>query len=141
MVSSSFSDLEWAMAVAIFAVGGMIGSLLAGILADLIGRKWAMMCNNVVAVIAVGLQSLAVHPVMFISGRLVIGLNAGYLHVHVHLHVQPWCFHVDNKNPLYFARTYVYMRRNCIAKMRAIARLVFLKITVKQSHAHIVISL
>ncbi len=72
------------MAVAIFAIGGMIGSLLAGILADLIGRKWAMMCNNAVAVIAVGLQSLAVHPVMFIGGRLVIGMNAG-LKIHVHM--------------------------------------------------------
>ena len=49
--------------------------------------------------------------------------------------------HVDNKNPLYFAWTYVYMRRKCIAKMRAIARLVFLKITVKQSHTHVKISL
>ena len=40
-------------------------------------------------------------------------------------------YSVDNENPLYFARTYVHTR-NCIAKMRAIARLVFLKITVKQ---------
>ena len=39
-----------------------------------------------------------------------------------------WCFHVDNKNPLNFARTYVYIRRNCIAKIRAIARLVFLQL-------------
>ena len=47
-----------------------------------------------------------------------------------------WRFHVDNKNPLYFARTYVYMRRNCIPKMRAIACLVFLKITVEYKPVH-----
>ena len=52
-----------------------------------------------------------------------------------------WCFHIDNKNPLYFARIYVYMTCNRIAKMRAIARLVFLKNTVKQSHTQVKISL
>ena len=50
-----------------------------------------------------------------------------------------WSFQVDNENPVYFARTYMYMTRNCIAIMRAIACLLFLKTTVKQGHAHIII--
>ena len=77
MVSSSFSDLEWAAAAAIFAVGGMLGSLPAGVIADFIGRKWTMMINNGVAVLGICLQSLAIHPCMLIAGRLVIGINAG----------------------------------------------------------------
>ena len=36
-----------------------------------------MLLNNVVIVIGVCLESLAVHPFMFIAGRFVVGVNAG----------------------------------------------------------------
>lgn len=72
-----FSDLEWAVTVSIFAIGGMFGALPAGALADCIGRKWSMLANNVVAVAGVLLQSFAVSPYMLIAGRFVIGINAG----------------------------------------------------------------
>ena len=40
-------------------------------------RKLVLLLNNVIAVVGVGLQSLAVHPAMFITGRFVIGICAG----------------------------------------------------------------
>ena len=40
-------------------------------------RKYTMLLNNAVIVVAVGLQSLAVHPVMLIVGRFISGINSG----------------------------------------------------------------
>ena len=42
-------------------------------------RKYTMLLNNIVVLVAIGLQSFAVHPVMFILGRFVIGINSGQL--------------------------------------------------------------
>lgn len=45
-----------------------------------------MLLNNIVIVVAVGMQSLAVHPIMFIVGRFISGINSGtynYRHIHV----------------------------------------------------------
>ena len=36
-----------------------------------------MLLNNIVVLVAVGLQSFAVHPAMFILGRFVVGINSG----------------------------------------------------------------
>ena len=40
-----------------------------------------MLLNNIVIVVAVVLQSVAIHPVMFIIGRFVSGINSGDLSV------------------------------------------------------------
>jgi MFS family permease len=68
------------VAVAIFAVGGVIGGLMSGWLADRFGRKGSMLLNNVFALIASALMGFA-KPVdvylMIILGRLIIGFNAG----------------------------------------------------------------
>ena len=40
-------------------------------------RKYTMLLNNIVVLVAVGLQSFAVHPAMFILGRFVVGINSG----------------------------------------------------------------
>ncbi|VBB30748.1 unnamed protein product [Acanthocheilonema viteae] len=72
--------VQWAIAVGIFAVGGMIGGLGSGKMADWLGRKGAMVFNNVVAVLAAVLMTLAyyvnVYPLLIV-GRLVIGINSG----------------------------------------------------------------
>ena len=103
------------VAVAIFAIGGMVGALPTGFVADSIGRlvhscccccclllsvivfcdciivfeiicsnyrKYTMLLNNVVVFVAVGLQSFAVHPFMFILGRFIVGINAGNTVLH-----------------------------------------------------------
>lgn len=58
----------------------MIGGLGSGKMADWLGRKGAMMFNNVIAVVAAVLMTLAyyvnVYPLLII-GRLVIGINSG----------------------------------------------------------------
>lgn len=66
--------------VGLFAVGGMIGGLLSGWVADRLGRKGAMFANNVLAVIAAILMASAryvnIYPLIMI-GRVVIGINCG----------------------------------------------------------------
>uniref|UniRef100_A0A1I8EFC7 MFS domain-containing protein n=1 Tax=Wuchereria bancrofti TaxID=6293 RepID=A0A1I8EFC7_WUCBA len=73
-------SLSRAITVGIFAVGGMIGGLGSGKMADWLGRKGAMVFNNVVAVLAAVLMTLAyyvnVYPLLIV-GRLVIGINSG----------------------------------------------------------------
>lgn len=82
-----FTSTEMNVAVAIFAIGGMFGALPAGPLADLIGRKYVMLLNNIVIMIGVALVSFAIHPFMFIAGRFVVGLNAGLNTVLVPLYI------------------------------------------------------
>ena len=40
-------------------------------------RKYTILLTNVTAFIGVGLESLAVHPTMFIAGRFIVGVHAG----------------------------------------------------------------
>lgn len=40
-------------------------------------RKWSLLCNNVVILGGVALESFAVNPYMLVAGRFVVGLNAG----------------------------------------------------------------
>ncbi|VDM96691.1 unnamed protein product [Thelazia callipaeda] len=74
------SRVQWAITVGIFAVGGMIGGLASGKMADWLGRKGAMMANNIVAVVAAVLMTVSyyvnVYPLMIV-GRLIIGINSG----------------------------------------------------------------
>ncbi|XP_063054863.1 solute carrier family 2, facilitated glucose transporter member 3 [Engraulis encrasicolus] len=70
----------WAFAVAVFSVGGMIGSFGVGVLVNKFGRRKAMFINNILALIGgtlMGLASLCQSFEMVIFGRLVIGLFCG----------------------------------------------------------------
>ncbi|CAI8001656.1 Solute carrier family 2, facilitated glucose transporter member 1 [Geodia barretti] len=83
----TFSSLEMNVAVSIFAIGGLLGAVSAGILADFLGRKYTLLVNNLLVLIGAGLQSLAVHPGMFIAGRFVVGINSGINTVLVPLYI------------------------------------------------------
>ncbi|XP_064401710.1 solute carrier family 2, facilitated glucose transporter member 3-like [Halichondria panicea] len=87
VASVPFSDDLMTVAVAIFAVGGMMGALPAGVIADYIGRKYTLLLNNILLVVAVLLQSFAIHPFMFIAGRIVVGINSGINSVVVPLYI------------------------------------------------------
>ena len=50
-------------------------------------RKNTLLLNNVVIWLGVGLESLAVNPIMFIVGRFVVGINSGTSAIHSS------CFH------------------------------------------------
>jgi len=70
------------MAVGVFAVGGMIGGNLVGIVATKLGRKRALLYNNALAIIAGALMAGAKfvgNYWLFILGRLIVGINAGKL--------------------------------------------------------------
>ncbi|XP_065143985.1 solute carrier family 2, facilitated glucose transporter member 3a [Paramisgurnus dabryanus] len=72
--------IVWSFAVAIFSVGGMIGSFSVGVIANKFGRRRSMFLVNILAVIGgalMGLCTLCYSFEMVIVGRLVIGLFCG----------------------------------------------------------------
>ncbi|XP_051576929.1 solute carrier family 2, facilitated glucose transporter member 3-like [Myxocyprinus asiaticus] len=70
----------WSIAVAIFSVGGMIGSLCVGALVNKFGRRKSMLLSNILALIGgglMGLSNMCTSYEMMILGRLVIGVFCG----------------------------------------------------------------
>uniref|UniRef100_A0AC35TPW5 MFS domain-containing protein n=1 Tax=Rhabditophanes sp. KR3021 TaxID=114890 RepID=A0AC35TPW5_9BILA len=79
-IQKSEIDMIWAVTVAIFSIGGMIGGLLSGTVADKMGRKGGLLANNGLIMIAGLFMGLAKHSnfyYMMIMGRLIIGLACG----------------------------------------------------------------
>ncbi|KAJ1899356.1 hypothetical protein LPJ66_002162 [Kickxella alabastrina] len=71
------NDAMYSLATSIFAVGGLLGSLSAGWMAEKWGRRGALLINNVPFVLGPLLMALAVSPAMLIAGRFVSGLGSG----------------------------------------------------------------
>ncbi|XP_062930925.1 solute carrier family 2, facilitated glucose transporter member 3 [Cynocephalus volans] len=70
----------WSVAVAIFSVGGMIGSFSVGLFANRFGRRNSMLIVNLLAIVGgclMGFCKLAKSFEMLILGRLVIGIFCG----------------------------------------------------------------
>ncbi|KAI7901798.1 major facilitator superfamily domain-containing protein [Cokeromyces recurvatus] len=67
----------WGFAVASFCVGGLIGGLTAGSIQTRIGRKKAIIVNNLGYIIGGILIGTAVHQSMFILGRILCGIGCG----------------------------------------------------------------
>ncbi len=70
----------WAWIVAIFCVGGMLGGCSVGLLSDKLGRKGALLMNNVLVLIASICMVVAKYANSYhilILGRFVIGVNSG----------------------------------------------------------------
>ncbi|XP_045695707.1 solute carrier family 2, facilitated glucose transporter member 3 [Phyllostomus hastatus] len=70
----------WSLSVAIFSVGGMIGSFSVGLFVNRFGRRNSMLIVNLLAIVGgclMGFCKLAQSVVMLILGRLVIGLFCG----------------------------------------------------------------
>lgn len=79
-IDAGVCTLVWSLAVAIFSVGGMVGSFSVGVVADKFGRRRSMFIVNVLAVIGgalMGLCTICSSYEMVIAGRLVIGLFCG----------------------------------------------------------------
>ncbi|XP_036411236.1 solute carrier family 2, facilitated glucose transporter member 3-like [Megalops cyprinoides] len=79
-ISSGVCTIIWSLSVAIFSVGGMVGSFNVGIMADKFGRRKSMLLVNVLALIGaalMGFSALCYSFEMVIAGRLVIGLFCG----------------------------------------------------------------
>uniref|UniRef100_A0A8C7G2T3 Solute carrier family 2 member 3a n=1 Tax=Oncorhynchus kisutch TaxID=8019 RepID=A0A8C7G2T3_ONCKI len=72
--------IVWSLSVAIFSVGGMVGSFSVGVMADRFGRKLSMFLVNILAVfggLLMGFSTICSSYEMVIAGRLVIGLFCG----------------------------------------------------------------
>ncbi|KFO15001.1 Solute carrier family 2, facilitated glucose transporter member 1, partial [Balearica regulorum gibbericeps] len=70
----------WSLSVAIFSVGGMIGSFSVGLFVNRFGRRNSMLMSNVLAFIAavlMGFSKMAFSFEMLILGRFIIGLYSG----------------------------------------------------------------
>ncbi|CAL8340891.1 unnamed protein product [Merluccius merluccius] len=70
----------WSIAVAIFSVGGIVGSFSVGLFVNRFGRRNSMLMANVLAFIAaalMGFSQMASSWEMLILGRFVVGLYSG----------------------------------------------------------------
>ncbi|XDV54006.1 hypothetical protein PO909_022385 [Leuciscus waleckii] len=73
-------SLIWSFIVSIYCIGGLAGTLYAGHLAGLYGRKKTLLLNNVVAICGAVLMLLsktALSFEMIMVARVLYGLNAG----------------------------------------------------------------
>uniref|UniRef100_A0AAY4AQF9 Solute carrier family 2, facilitated glucose transporter member 4 n=1 Tax=Denticeps clupeoides TaxID=299321 RepID=A0AAY4AQF9_9TELE len=70
----------WSLSVAIFSIGGMLSSFCMGIISEWLGRRKAMLINNLLAFIGAGLMAmskLCQSFEMMILGRFTIGAYCG----------------------------------------------------------------
>lgn len=78
--SPGATTMVWSFAVAIFSVGGMVGSFSVGAMVDRFGRRKSMLLANILALLGgglMGLSSLSRSFEMVIIGRLIIGVFCG----------------------------------------------------------------
>ncbi|KAM4727457.1 solute carrier family 2, facilitated glucose transporter member 4 [Rhinophrynus dorsalis] len=70
----------WSFSVAIFSIGGMVSSLSVGVVSQWLGRKRAMVINNIFAFLGgslMGLSQVSQSYEMMIVGRFLIGAYSG----------------------------------------------------------------
>ncbi|XP_054435629.1 solute carrier family 2, facilitated glucose transporter member 7 [Pteronotus mesoamericanus] len=72
--------LLWSCTVSMFPLGGLLGSLIVGLLVDRCGRKGTLLINNVFAIvpaILMGVSKVAKAYELIIVSRVVLGVCAG----------------------------------------------------------------
>ncbi|KAL1922302.1 uncharacterized protein VTP21DRAFT_9841 [Calcarisporiella thermophila] len=72
------NDWTWGVAVGLYALGGLPGGLLAGFIANKIGRRDALLCNNFFFIVGGVLISTSPHIVQFTIGRFLTGVGSGF---------------------------------------------------------------
>lgn len=65
------------LVTSVFSIGGLVGSLYAGWLSGVVGRKFSMAINGVVFVIGSVIEGVSNHIAVLVLGRLISGLAAG----------------------------------------------------------------
>ncbi|XP_051787482.1 solute carrier family 2, facilitated glucose transporter member 3-like [Erpetoichthys calabaricus] len=79
-INADYCTFLWSVSVAIFSVGGMVGSFSVGLFVNRFGRRNSMLLVNILAFIGgilMALSKTALSFEMLIMGRLVIGLFCG----------------------------------------------------------------
>ncbi|KAL0488728.1 MFS transporter, SP family, solute carrier family 2 [Acrasis kona] len=85
------NDVEWAVMVALFTIGGLIGGLSGGFFADLIGRRQFLWINNIFFMIAYFLMSCFSEFYVIIFGRLFAGIASGITTIVVPMYFAEMC--------------------------------------------------
>ncbi|XP_063978616.1 glucose transporter type 1 isoform X5 [Diachasmimorpha longicaudata] len=70
----------FSLAVSIFAIGGMVGGISGGVIANRFGRKGGLLLNNMLGIVGaclMGFTKVANSYEMLFLGRFVIGINCG----------------------------------------------------------------
>jgi MFS transporter, SP family, galactose:H+ symporter len=82
-LTSSFhlSIVDQGMVVSIILIGALIGSLVAGVLADRIGRKWTIAITSVLFIGGAAAISLSESYTVLLLGRFISGLGVGVISV------------------------------------------------------------
>ncbi|CAI5708772.1 hypothetical protein KXD40_004853 [Peronospora effusa] len=81
------SDMQWAICVSIFAIGGPIGSLTAGQMSSALGRKKALLVDSFLFIIAGVIMAFSVNIYALIFGRFLVGFASGTVSVVVPLYL------------------------------------------------------
>ncbi|GAB7359659.1 hypothetical protein MBLNU230_g6838t1 [Neophaeotheca triangularis] len=77
-------ESEISLIVSILSVGTFVGALMAGILADVAGRKWGIILSAMIPFnLGVALQTGAHTKATFIAGRFFAGLGVGLISVQI----------------------------------------------------------
>ncbi|KAJ1971919.1 hypothetical protein H4R34_005582, partial [Dimargaris verticillata] len=71
------SNTEFSFATSIFTLGGLVGSLLAPVLADRLGRRRATMYNTIAYLAGSTAMGLAPSLFWLLLGRFLVGVGAG----------------------------------------------------------------
>lgn len=75
---------EISLIVSILSVGTFVGALLAGYIADILGRKWGIIASAMIPFnLGVALQTGAFTKATFIAGRFFAGMGVGLVSVQV----------------------------------------------------------
>jgi SP family facilitated glucose transporter-like MFS transporter 3 len=86
-VFPTHSTLSWSMAVSSFAVGGPFGAIMAGRLADLRGRRGALLIATYTFFVGGLVQTLAIDMISIIIARFIIGFASGFSSVLVPIYL------------------------------------------------------
>ncbi|XP_058119657.1 glucose transporter type 1 isoform X3 [Anopheles ziemanni] len=79
-ISEEFIQQLYSVAVSIFAIGGMLGGISGGWMANRFGRKGGLLLNNVLGIAGaclMGFTKMSHSYEMLFLGRFIIGVNCG----------------------------------------------------------------
>ena len=87
VVFPGHSTLDWAIAVASLSIGGPFGAIAGGILANMKGRKGAIIVNVWIYFVGSIIMALAPNIYWLIPARIVIGVGSGLASVVVPIYL------------------------------------------------------
>ncbi|XP_018332635.1 glucose transporter type 1 isoform X6 [Agrilus planipennis] len=79
-LSDESAERIYSFAVSVFAIGGMLGGFVGGMVANRFGRKGGLLLNNILGVggsCLMGFTKIASSYEMLIIGRFILGVNCG----------------------------------------------------------------